>query len=86
MTPPPPATPVERLLAILEFFRRGVAAKAAKEDRPRQAILCLLWSRIGRVAQRFARLAARIPAGAPPRPHTTRPRLGHPPAPPRAPS
>ena len=102
MTAPPPTSPVERFVAILEFFRRGIAVQAAQAARaaqaaqaaraadcPRQAVLRLLWSRICRVAQQFTRLAARIPAGAPPRPHVTRPRvtrLGHPPATPQAPS
>ncbi len=38
----------------------------------------VLWARLGRIAARFARLAARIPAGAPPRPSTTRPSITRP--------
>ncbi len=70
-TIPIPTTPKERFARILDLLRRAVAAQAAR-NRPLEALLRLVYARLGRIASRFARLAARIPAGAPPRPHRSR--------------
>ena len=67
-----PTTPAERFAALLAGLRRAIAAEAAR-NRPLQTLLCLIHARLGHIAARFARLAARIPANAAPRPHTTRP-------------
>ncbi|MGC8468657.1 MAG: hypothetical protein ACP5NI_02005, partial [Acetobacteraceae bacterium] len=66
-----PTTPAERFAALVEGFRRAIAAHAAKNV-PLQTVLRLVFYRLGHLATRFARLAARIPAGAPPRPHVSR--------------
>ena len=63
-----PTTPAERFAALLAGLRRAVAAEAAR-NRPLQILLCLIHARLGHIAVRFARLAARIPANAAPRPH-----------------
>ncbi|MGC8469076.1 MAG: hypothetical protein ACP5NI_04125 [Acetobacteraceae bacterium] len=65
-----PTTPAERFAAIIEGVCRAIGTHAAKE-RLLAPVLRLVWSRLRRIGARFARLAARIPAGAPPRPHRT---------------
>ena len=67
-----PTTPTERFTALLAGLRRAVAAQAAR-NRPLEAVLRLIYTRLGHIAARFARLAARIPANAAPRPHVSRP-------------
>ncbi|MGC8470056.1 MAG: hypothetical protein ACP5NI_09155, partial [Acetobacteraceae bacterium] len=55
-------------------LRRAVGACSGGKSPAERLLLPLyglLWSRLGRIAARFARLAARIPPGAPPRPHRT---------------
>lgn len=67
-----PTTPADRFAALMEGLRRAVAVRSAGKS-PAERLLAplyiLLWSRLGRMAARFARLAARIPPDAPPRPH-----------------
>ena len=79
-----PTTPAERFAALLAGLRRAIAAEAAR-NRPLQTLLCLIHARLGHIAARFARLAARIPANAAPRPHVSRPHASRPHSAPRAP-
>ena len=67
-----PTTPAERFACLLAGYRRAMAALAHRQP-PLQALLGLVYARLGRIASRFARLAARVPANAPPRPHRNRP-------------
>jgi len=55
----------ERLAPIIAGLCRAVASRAAA-DRALAPLLVLVWSRLRRMAARFASLAARADAGAPP--------------------
>ncbi len=72
-----PTTPAERFACLLAGYRRAMAALAHRQP-PLQALLGLVYARLGRIASRFARLAARVPANAPPRPHRNRPHRNRP--------
>ena len=70
MSPPPPATPAERFAAIIELLCRSVAAQIAggRPNGPRGLplagpLIVVIWNRLRRIGDRFARLAARIGAG-----------------------
>ena len=80
---PLPTTPAERFAWILGALRRAAAGRPALARPAHLAhhvalvltapLFRVLWARLGRIAARFARLAARIPPGAPPRASITRP-------------
>ncbi len=62
--PDPTASSVaDRFALILEGLRRATAA-AGGRNRSAAPIMLLIWTRLGRTAARFARLAARLGAGA----------------------
>ena len=76
-----PTTPTDRFASILDGLCRAVAARGGGRDRLHGPLVILIWSRISRIAVRFAALAARIAAGRqrryparrPPRPAPRRP-------------
>ena len=60
-----------RFVAILTGLRAVIGTHLAR-DRSREAVFVLLWTRIGRTANRFAALFARWRAGKLPRPRPSR--------------
>ncbi len=62
MPPPAPPSPADRLALIIEGLRRAVAAQIAGR-RLAGPFIILICSRLGRLAGRFTRLAARVSAG-----------------------
>ena len=80
MSFPTPPAPAERFALIIDGLRRAVAARIAGR-RLAGPLIILICTRLGRLAGRFARLAARVAAGtaaprrpASPRRPTARPR------------
>ncbi len=76
-----PTTPTDRFAGILDGLCRAVAARGGGPDRLAGPLVILIWTRLRRLAVRFAALAARIAAGRqrrilsrrPPRPAQRRP-------------
>jgi hypothetical protein len=62
MPSPAPPTPAERFALIIEGLCRAVAARGAG-GRLAGPLIVLIWTRLGRLAGRFAALAARVAAG-----------------------
>ena len=58
--------------AILTDLRAAIAARAAR-DRALTVLLCAVWARVGRMAQRMERLFLRWKAGTLPKPRAPRP-------------
>ena len=85
MPPAAPPAPAERFARLIDGLCRAVAARSFRGGLAGPLII-LIWSRLRRLGVRFARLAARIEAGALPvarrRPTASRPAR---PAPPRLP-
>jgi hypothetical protein len=81
-----PTDPAERFLRIMDDLRKAVAESHARGVSG--ALILLIWTHLGRVKHRFARLVARIRAGQLPAPRKPRaPRAeADPPRPPRKPS
>ena len=84
MSAPPPRTPAERFASIMKGLGEAVAARGGRGGLAGPLVI-LIWSRLSRMAVRFARLAARIRAGtaaprrrATPRPAGDRPRKPYP--------
>ena len=82
-----PLTPAARLAGTLAEMRAAVAARTIRPGQPGLPgwLILLIWTRLGRIAQRLARLFAHIAAGTlkPPRkrpPATRRPATRPPPA------
>ena len=72
---PPPTTPVERFVRIIDGLCFAIAARGAGGALT-LPLLLLLWRRLRRMATRMTRAAARLAAGLPqpiPRPRTPRP-------------
>ena len=90
VSPTPPSSPAERFAGVIDLLCRAVAARGGR-DGLAGPLVVLIWSRLRRMAGRFARLAARTGAGVPPaasrRPATPRPARPPPPRlpPPRLP-
>jgi hypothetical protein len=81
----PPTDPAERFARIMDDLRKAVAESHARGVSG--ALILLIWTHLGRVKHRFARLVARIRAGqlsAPRKPRTPRAEAD-PPRPPRKP-
>ncbi len=83
MTPQPsvPASPLARLLLIIDALCAAIAARGAGGALT-TPLLFLLWRRLRRIATRATNVAARLAAGAPlpaPRPRTASPRAPRPP-------
>ena len=76
-----PTAPADRFASIIDGLCRAVAARGGGRDRLAGPLVILIWSRLRRIAVRFAALAARIAAGRqrrilsrrPPRPAPRRP-------------
>lgn len=62
MPPLPPPAPADRLAGIIDLLCRSVAAQSAG-GRLAGPLIILIWSRLRRIAGRFAGLAARFRAG-----------------------
>ena len=81
-----PTDPAERFLRIMDDLRKAVAESHARGVSG--ALILLIWTHLGRVKTRFARLVAQLRAGqlpAPRKPRTPR-AASDPPLPPRKPS
>ena len=82
-----PSTPAAYLAGTLEELRAAVAARAIRPFRPGLPgwLILLIWSRLGRIAKRLARIFAQLEAGTlkPPRkrPPATRKPAARPPPP-----
>ncbi len=72
--------PADRFARVIDLLCRAIAAHSAGAPRVRPLLL-LVWSRLRRMAVRFARLAARVQAGAPPATRPRPARSGPPPKP-----
>ncbi len=62
MPPTAPPAPAERFACLVEGLCRAIAARGAASG-PALPLLLLVWSRLRRLAARFARLATRLRGG-----------------------